>query len=149
MEGEPLRLDGRVLTKTGAPMSKARLEFWHADAGGRYHMSDYKLRGVAWTDQGGRFLVNTILPGYAGQIRHIKYLATAFTPTRKQGLNLCAAIHFATTEELGRSVAAADRPYVRPGARTYRDDPSFLPLDAIPIENGVRRVSYDIVFDAE
>jgi hypothetical protein len=130
-------------------MSNARLEFWHADAFGKYHMRDYKLRGVAWTSQDGRFLVNTIMPGYAGQIRHIKFLATAYSPKRKQGLTLCAAIFFATEEELSRPVAAADRPYVIPGATLYRDDPAFLPLSAIPVEDGLRRAAYDIVFDVE
>ncbi len=112
-------------------------------------MSEYKFRGVAHTDQGGRFVVNTIFPGYAGKVRHISYLATAPIQNLKQQLYISAAIYFATEEELNRPVASADRPYVSPGARTYRDDPAFLPLDAILIDNGVRRVSYDIVFDVE
>ncbi len=149
VEGERLRLDGRVLTTSGTPIEKTRIEFWQADANGKYHMSDYRLRGVSWTDADGHFFVNTIMPGYAGQLRHIKYLATAFMPGRRQHPSICAGIYFATEDELNRPISAAEQPYVRPGAQVYRDDPAFLSLDNLRIQNGVRHVLYDIVFDFE
>jgi hypothetical protein len=149
IEGERLVVTGRVLSRRGAPVPDARLEFWQADATGTYDRSGNKLRGVQSTSSDGRFLLETILPGYAGQIRHINYVATASVPDRRQPLHLSAAIYFATDDELRRPVSAAERPYVRPGSKIHQDDSAFLPLSAVPIENGIRRVSYDVVLDIE
>jgi hypothetical protein len=149
IEGERLAVTGQVLTRHGAPVPDARLEFWQADATGEYDRSGNKLRGVQRTTADGRFFLETIMPGYTGQIRHINYVATASFPGRKQPLHLSAAIYLATEDELRRRVTAAERPYIRPGARIHRDDSAFLPLSAMPIENGIRRVSYDIVLDVE
>jgi hypothetical protein len=74
-------------------------------------------------------------------------MAAAPLPSRRQPLLLRAAIYFATDEELARPITAAEQPYVHPGASTHRDDPAFLALSSIPIENDVRQGSYDIVFD--
>ena len=149
IEGERLLLTGRVLTKSGTPLADVRLDFWQADAAGKYALEKRRLRGVQHSTSDGTFTLETIMPGYAGYIRHINFMAAAPLPNRKQPLLLRAAIYLATEEELDRPIAAADRAYVRPGAHIYRDDPAFLQLRAIPLENGLRHVSYDIVFDVE
>jgi protocatechuate 3,4-dioxygenase beta subunit len=148
IEGERLVVTGHVLTRHNAPVPDAKLEFWQADATGEYDRSGNKLRGVQRTSADGGFLLETIMPGYTGQIRHINYVATASFPGRKQPIHLSAAIYFATDDELRRPVNAAQRPYVRRGAKTHKDDTAFLPLKALP-EDGIRRVSYDIVLDVD
>jgi len=145
--GEHLLLTGATLTRGGTPIANARVEFWHADAQGTYYLEQYKLRGAQRTKDDGGFRLETIMPGYAGSTRHINYIATAWMKDRTQPLVINAAIYFATAEELDRPVVAEQKPYVRPGARTYRDDSAFLSLKALPIENGIRRVVYDMVFD--
>ena len=146
VEGENLIVSGRVLTLNGAPLANVKLEFWQADAAGKYD-EGIRLRGIQRTDAEGRFRLETILPGYSGPIRHINYLATAVISGRKQPFHLCAAIYFATDHELKRPVSPAERDYVRSGAKIHRDDSAFLALSATPVENGIRRASYDIVFD--
>lgn len=147
--GDRLLLSGRVLTRSGTPMANVKLEFWQANAAGQYDLSAaFKLRGVQRTRADGAFRVETILPGAArGGIPHIDYLAMAFLPTRKQPPTLRAAVCFATETELDRAIAPEDRHHVGPNARIYRDDAAYLSLDKLPLENGVRHATYDIVFD--
>ena len=70
--GERLNLTGRVLTKSGKLISGALLDFWQADGNGRYDNVDYKLRGHQFTDDLGRYQLETVIPGeYSGRTRHI------------------------------------------------------------------------------
>ncbi len=148
-EGERLNLTGRVLTKSGAPLADVRIEFWQANSAGVYALDKFKLRGTQRTNGDGAFALETIMPGTTGRIRHINFLAAVSVSGRAQPLLLCAAISFATDDELNRTIVPEDVPNVRPGAHKYRDDPSFLSLDRLKVENGVRRARYDIVFDIE
>ena len=50
VQGERLELTGRVLKMTGEPVPDVRLEFWQADAAGRYDMAGNKLRGIQQLD---------------------------------------------------------------------------------------------------
>lgn len=148
IEGERLSLKGHVLTRSGRPLAAVRLEFWQADAAGKYYPEDWiKFRALQRTPADGSFALDTIVPGYAGQIRHINFMATAPLSGRTQPLLLRAAIYFATDDELRSQIPSSQVAHIRPGARTRRDDPAFLPLSAIPRQNGVLQVSYDIVFD--
>ncbi len=149
LEGDRLKLTGSVLTRGGAPMSNVVLEFWQADRAGKYHMAEYKLRDRQRTNADGRYALATFIPGYAGPIRRINFIAEATVPGRKQSLLVTAAIFFATDAELKRSVRGEDRAYVRPGAHVYGDDPAYLPLEKLLVKNGVMEVTYDIVFDIE
>ncbi|MCS6911073.1 MAG: hypothetical protein NZM11_11005, partial [Anaerolineales bacterium] len=46
--------------------------FWHADDAGQYDNVGYKLRGHQFTDEQGRYTLETIVPGlYPGRTRHI------------------------------------------------------------------------------
>jgi hypothetical protein len=148
-DGDRLLLTGAVLTRSAVPMVDVRLEFWQADTAGKYHMAENKLRGRQRTKPDGRFALETFVPGYTGKMRRINFIAEAAIPGRKQLLLLGAAIVLATEQELNTPVRDADRPYVKPNARIYRDDPAFLSLDKLPLINGSKQVTYDIVFDIE
>ena len=70
--GTRLFLSGRVLTLACAPVTGATLDFWQADARGVYDNSGYRLRGHQLTDDGGRYSLETIVPGeYPGRTEHI------------------------------------------------------------------------------
>jgi protocatechuate 3,4-dioxygenase beta subunit len=72
MPGEPMRLSGRVLNQFCEPVSKAILDFWHADSDGVYDNQGFRLRGHVYSDDAGRFVLNTLVPGlYPGRTRHI------------------------------------------------------------------------------
>ena len=48
------------------------MEVWQADDGGEYDNSGYRLRGHLFTDAGGRYRFDTVVPGlYPGRTRHI------------------------------------------------------------------------------
>jgi protocatechuate 3,4-dioxygenase beta subunit len=84
--GSPRRRDlvadgvtGTLLTVTGVvvdtrcrPIRSALLDFWQADAQGRYDNAGYRLRGHQFADRRGRFALRTVVPGlYPGRTRHI------------------------------------------------------------------------------
>ncbi|MDY6945009.1 MAG: hypothetical protein SXG53_04765 [Pseudomonadota bacterium] len=146
-QAEKLILTGSILSRSALPLSGVVIEFFQADVSGEYRLADYRLRDRMRTKSDGRFMLETFLPGYAGSIRHINYIATARISGRQQPLFLSAAIYFATDEESSREVSSTDRPYVRPDAAYYRDDPACLRLNDLRSRDGIRRVEYDIVFD--
>lgn len=70
--GTRLTLTGYVLTVDCQPVANALLEFWQADANGVYDNSGYTLRGHQFTDENGRYLLETVIPGiYSGRTEHI------------------------------------------------------------------------------
>jgi protocatechuate 3,4-dioxygenase beta subunit len=72
MPGTRLALTGRVLSRACVPIAGARLDFWQADSTGAYDNSGYRLRGNQTTDAGGRYGLQTIVPGeYPGRTEHI------------------------------------------------------------------------------
>src|SRR5688500_2713432 len=77
LEGTRLLVSGRVLTTGCKPVARALLDFWHADPGGEYDVTGFRLRGHQFTDAGGRFRLQTILPGVYGRARHIHVRAQA------------------------------------------------------------------------
>lgn len=71
MAGTPIVLTGQVLDTAGRPVSRALLDWWHADDAGEYDNRGYRLRGHHFTDAQGRFRLETIVPGlYSGRTRH-------------------------------------------------------------------------------
>lgn len=73
-KGEHIRIAGRLLDGTGAPMNDALVEVWQANAAGRYaHPADaradvpldpaFKGFGRCMTDNDGRFTFETVKPG--------------------------------------------------------------------------------------
>ncbi|HXF61248.1 MAG TPA: hypothetical protein VNK95_06505 [Caldilineaceae bacterium] len=72
ISGERLVLAGYVLTTDCRPVAAALLDFWHCDAQGIYDNVGYKLRGHQFSDETGRYTLETIVPGvYPGRTRHI------------------------------------------------------------------------------
>ena len=70
--GTPLVVSGYVLSTDCQPVPGALLDFWHADDGGVYDNVGYRLRGHQFADAGGRYTLETIVPGlYPGRTRHI------------------------------------------------------------------------------
>lgn len=70
--GEKLNLTGHVLTRSGKPVAGALLDFWQADGNGAYDLAGYRLRGHQYTDDQGRYQLETVVPGiYPGRTRHI------------------------------------------------------------------------------
>lgn len=72
MRGRRLVVTGVVRGTDCTPIPRTRLDFWQADAGGRYDNAGFRLRGHQFTDAEGRYRLETILPGvYPGRTRHI------------------------------------------------------------------------------
>lgn len=72
-KGDKLILIGYVLDSNCRPIPNTWLDFWQADANGEYDNSGYNLRGHQFTDEQGRYSLETIMPGlYSSRpIRHI------------------------------------------------------------------------------
>ena len=70
--GTRLLLSGFVLTPGCQPVAAALVDFWQADDAGRYDNVGYRLRGHQFTDEHGRYVLETVVPGlYPGRTRHI------------------------------------------------------------------------------
>jgi protocatechuate 3,4-dioxygenase beta subunit len=71
-DGTALVLTGVVLGTDCRTAAGAKLDFWHADSNGDYDNSGYRLRGHQFTDERGRYRLETIVPAiYPGRTRHI------------------------------------------------------------------------------
>jgi protocatechuate 3,4-dioxygenase beta subunit len=76
--GTKLVLEGLVLDRSCRPIAKALVDFWQADDKGEYDNRGYKYRGHQFTDDEGRYKLETVLPGlYPGRTRHIHVKAQA------------------------------------------------------------------------
>jgi len=73
IQGDKLIVIGYVLDANCQPVANAWLDFWQADANGEYDNAGYILRGHQFTDEQGRYYLETIMPGiYSSRpIRHI------------------------------------------------------------------------------
>jgi protocatechuate 3,4-dioxygenase beta subunit len=72
MGGTKLIVTGYVLTTDCQPIAHAWLDFWQANDQGAYDNAGYRLRGHLFTDETGRYTLETILPGeYPGRTEHI------------------------------------------------------------------------------
>jgi protocatechuate 3,4-dioxygenase beta subunit len=70
--GTKIIVTGYVLTTDCQPIAKAWLDFWQADDQGAYDNVGYRLRGHLFTDETGRYTLETIVPGeYPGRTPHI------------------------------------------------------------------------------
>jgi protocatechuate 3,4-dioxygenase beta subunit len=72
MPGARIVVAGRVLSTDCTPIARALLDAWQADARGEYDNAGFTLRGHQFTDGGGRYALETVVPGlYPGRTRHI------------------------------------------------------------------------------
>lgn len=71
-EGESLVVEGYVLNTDCEPIAGAWLDFWQAGADGNYDLVGYNLRGHQYTDEMGRFRLESVIPArYSGRTPHI------------------------------------------------------------------------------
>ena len=71
IQGTRIIIEGRVRSTKCAPLARALVDFWQADASGVYDNAGYKLRGHQFTESDGRYRLETIVPGlYPGRTRH-------------------------------------------------------------------------------
>ena len=72
MKGVPISVAGIVLNTRCQPIPGALLDFWQADADGRYDNEGFTLRGHQFADARGQYRLETVMPGqYPGRTRHI------------------------------------------------------------------------------
>lgn len=72
IQGTLLTVVGQVLSTDCQPIAATLIDFWHCDSNGVYDNAGYTLRGHQFTDENGRYALETILPGlYPGRTRHI------------------------------------------------------------------------------
>jgi len=65
-------LTGYVLGTDCKPIARALLDFWQADGKGQYDNAGYTARGHQFTDDAGRYHLETVVPGlYPGRTEHI------------------------------------------------------------------------------
>jgi protocatechuate 3,4-dioxygenase beta subunit len=70
--GTKLTVTGYILTTDCKPIARALLDFWQADDKGVYDNNGFRLRGHQFSDDTGRYSLETIVPGlYPGRTRHI------------------------------------------------------------------------------
>lgn len=71
MAGTKIVVEGVVLTTDCTPVPRALLDFWQADNDGHYDTAGFRLRGHQFTDDSGRFRLESVVPGiYPGRTRH-------------------------------------------------------------------------------
>jgi catechol 1,2-dioxygenase len=151
-EGTPVVLAGQVRDVEDAPVPRAELDIWQADANGFYSgfapdIPDGNLRGVVVTDDEGRFEITTVRPapyqiptdGPTGGL----LTAAGWHPWRPAHLHLIvrapghrkitSQLYFAGGEYLDSDVAEAVKPE--------------LVLDPQPGPDGRLRARYDFVLE--
>ena len=71
-DGEPLVLEGLILTPSCQPVAGAVIDIWHCDESGRYDNAGFRYRGHQFTDSAGAYRFETIRPAhYTGRTPHI------------------------------------------------------------------------------
>jgi protocatechuate 3,4-dioxygenase beta subunit len=83
LPGVKLTLTGQVFDISGKPITHAWLDFWQANGEGVYDNSGYTLRGHQYTDDSGKYYLETVVPGaYAVRTPHVhvKVRANATSP---------------------------------------------------------------------
>jgi protocatechuate 3,4-dioxygenase beta subunit len=70
--GIKLTLTGQVMDTSCRPIAHAWLDFWQANGNGEYDNQGYTLRGHQFTDEEGKYQLETVLPGaYPRRTPHI------------------------------------------------------------------------------
>ena len=106
MQGTRLILAGMVLNQDCLPIPNVWLDFWQTDSEGNYDNNGYVLRGHQYTDNKGRYYLETILPGqYSSRpIEHIHVKVEA-----SSGKVLVTQLYFPEQPVDGLTVSLDDR----------------------------------------
>ena len=148
--GERIRVFGRVVDGEGAPVTDAMLEFWQADAAGRYaHPADARgantpFRGFARmaTDKDGRWVLETVKPGAIGdgQAPHLTVVLFA----RGMQNHLYTRIYFDDAADAnGRDPVLMSVPVERRNTLLARRTADGYSFD-IRIQGGEETVFFDV-----
>jgi protocatechuate 3,4-dioxygenase beta subunit len=127
--GSKLILEGRVRDTDGKPVSRAWLDFWHADGRGQYDNVGFNMRGHQYTDKDGRYHLETVRP-YEYMMRaahvHVKVRATPKSPI------LTSQLFF-------------------PGESKNATDPLFEKLTVMDVKDteGGQKATFDFVVETE
>jgi len=71
-DGTRILIQGYVLTQDCEPVPGAWLDFWQTNHLGEYDNAGYVMRGHQFTDEAGRYRLETVIPGeYPGRTAHI------------------------------------------------------------------------------
>lgn len=70
--GEKLELKGQVFDTDCQPLKNVWLDFWQANGEGQYDLQGFNLRGHQYTDDSGKYSLETVVPGkYTRRTPHI------------------------------------------------------------------------------
>jgi protocatechuate 3,4-dioxygenase beta subunit len=98
LAGTRLVVAGTVVSTACQPVRRALLDFWQADGTGEYDNQGFRLRGHQFTDEQGRYRLETVVPGiYSGRTRHIHVKVQA-----PQGPVLTTQLYFPDEAANGR-----------------------------------------------
>jgi len=61
--GTKIVVTGMVLSTACQPIARSLIDVWHADDRGAYDTGGFRLRGHQFTDDQGRYRLETIVPG--------------------------------------------------------------------------------------
>ena len=106
MAGTRLILVGYVLDQNCQPLSNAWLDFWQADANGQYDNVGYRLRGHQFTDELGRYYLETVLPGLYSS-RPIEHIHVKVRP--EGGAEITSQLYFPDQPIEGLTVTLEER----------------------------------------
>lgn len=127
--GMKLTVAGFVVDTGGLVIPEALIDVWHADADGVYDNEGYRLRGHQFTDDEGRYVLETIVPGlYPGRTRHIHVKVQA-----PEGEILTTQLYFPD-----EAANAEDGIY---------DEALLLEMQAEPLDDGSRLGLFTFVLD--
>ena len=106
MTGTRLILVGYVLDQNCQPLPNAWLDFWQADANGEYDNLGYRLRGHQFTDESGRYHLETVLPGLYSS-RPIEHIHVKVRP--ESGAEITSQLYFPDQPIEGLTVTLEER----------------------------------------
>lgn len=106
MPGTRLILVGYVLDQNCQPLANAWLDFWQADTNGEYDNTGYRLRGHQFTDEQGRYYLETVLPGLY-QSRPIEHIHVKIQPAG--GAEVTSQLYFPNQPIDGLTVTLEER----------------------------------------
>lgn len=106
MQGTRLILVGYVLDQNCQPLPNAWLDFWQADTNGDYDNAGYRLRGHQFSDEQGRYYLETILPGLYSS-RPIEHIHVKIRP--EGGQEITSQLYFPQQPVEGLTVTIEDK----------------------------------------
>jgi protocatechuate 3,4-dioxygenase beta subunit len=97
-KGEPITITGRVTNVRGVPIPGCWIDFWQANGEAQYDIFGYRLRGHQWTDEEGRYRLETVIPseydddltdadGRTTRVYRTAHIHVKVKPPRRQMIN--------------------------------------------------------------